>query len=222
MLDDHDTICYGKIRPSNDNNTIISFDKAEKEFEFFLNKKDLYKDLKILNYTYGSCFQKIKTIKTNDFECIEAEIEWDGEMVSFLDCCLQTFLTNYCIRKLMIPTEIEYFAIDPNILLKEIRKNRMTEVSDGKETNIKPHMKINQENYCLFRSEYRVRYYRRSEQVIGPGIHIRRVAVNPIPISQELVPILDSHEFVANEDLMAFDDNYKHYIDQYIDVSFIF
>ena len=83
---------------------------------------------------------------------------------------------------------------------------------------MKPHMKINEENYCLFKSEYKVRYYRRSEQLIGPGIHMRNVAVNPIPITQELVPILDSHEFVANEDMMAFDDNYKLYINQYIEV----
>ena len=108
-----------------------------KEFEICLSKKDIYRDFKISNYTYGPKFQKIKTIRTNDFECIEAEIEWDGDMVSFLDSCLQTCLTNYCIRKLMIPTEIEYFAINPKILLKEIRDNRIYKESNEKEVNIR-------------------------------------------------------------------------------------
>ena len=121
IMENDDIICYGEIRPSNDNCTMLIFDNDENEFEICLNKKDIYRDLRISNYNYGPCFQKIKTIKTNNFECIEAEIEWDGNMVSFLDCCLQTFLTNYCIRKLMIPIEIEYFSIDPKILLKEIR-----------------------------------------------------------------------------------------------------
>ena len=49
-------------------------------------------------------------------------------------------------------------------------------------------------------------------------MHMRNIAVNPIPITQELVPILDSYEFVGNEDLMAFDVTHKLYIDQYIEV----
>ena len=99
--------------------------KKNKDFEVVLNTKDIYKDLKVRGYDYGKHFQKLLSLKTNDFNEIHGEVEWDGNWITFVDSLLQSALMGQPFRKLMVPVMIKYLRCDPQILSRAIHMNKI-------------------------------------------------------------------------------------------------
>ena len=129
--------CVGKIRTSDEyclnvQHLLIEQEENKKDFEVELNCHEIYKDLKILGYDYGPKFQRLKNMKTNHFETVHGDIEWDGNWVTFMDSLLQTMALAMPFRKMMVPVMIKSLRCDPKVLYDNLEKNRQ---SDSKELN---------------------------------------------------------------------------------------
>ena len=128
--------CFGKIRTKDEyllnvQNLIIENDIKNKDFEIVLNAKDIYKDLRILGYDYGSKFRKLVSVKTNDFKIIHGEVEWDGNWITFMDAILQSMITALAFRKMMVPVMIRSMICDPKVLFEAIDANRVYEEEES-------------------------------------------------------------------------------------------
>ena len=89
---ENDNVCaFGKISSPIEDSLLIQHIIHEKqnivlENEFSLNANDIYKDLRVMGYDYSGEFQRLKNIRTNDFKEIHGICEWNGNVVTFLDC----------------------------------------------------------------------------------------------------------------------------------------
>ena len=123
--------CFGKIRTKDANvlnvQHMIGEQIDNKDFEVVLNSNDIYKDLRALGYDYGPKFQKVVSVKTNDFQTIEGQLEWDGNWVTFIDSLLQTMIAVLAFRKMMVPVMIKWLRCDPKVLFEAIDANRVIE-----------------------------------------------------------------------------------------------
>ena len=87
--------------------------------------KDIYKDLHILGYDYGPKFQGLKSIKTNNFETLSGQVQWEGNWVTLMDSLLQTMATAMPFRKMMVPVMIKQLRCDPKVLYEAVAANRI-------------------------------------------------------------------------------------------------
>ena len=143
ILEGGNVTCVGKVRTSDEyclsvQHLIIEDNAEKKDYEITLNATDIYKDLKILGYDYGPKFRKLKNMKTNDFETIHGEIEWDGTWVTFMDSLLQIMALALPFRKMMVPVMIRSLRCDPKVFYEALSANRISEQKelDESETNI--------------------------------------------------------------------------------------
>ena len=138
----------------NNQNLINENDMKNKDFEIVLNAKDIYKDLRILGYDYGPKFQRLLSVKTNDFKTIHGEIEWDGNWITFMDAILQSMITAFAFRKMMVPVMIRSLRCDPRVLFDALDANQIIDEEKEAEKAKK------QESY-----EKRLEAYERGEEI---------------------------------------------------------
>ena len=124
--------CCGKIFRKEENllnvqNLIVENEIQNKDFEVVLTAKDIYKDMRAIGYDYGSKFQRLLSVKTNDFKTIQGEIEWDGNWITFMDAILQSMITAFAFRKMMVPVMIRSLRCDPRVLFDAIDANKIIE-----------------------------------------------------------------------------------------------
>ena len=218
VLEGSEISCVGKIRTPDDyclnfQHLMTENNEKNKDFEVVLNTKDIYKDLKVRGYDYGKHFQKLLSLKTNDFNRIHGEVEWDGNWVTFVDSLIQCTLMAQPMRKPMVPFMIKYLRCEPNLLSKALHTNKNKDIASIKNdqdnffeaTNtgkLKAKLRL---SYNLFRST--LPYYRDTQLnlVIAPGLEIEGVLFQAIPRKGEKGLTLESYKFIANEE--SFDDN---------------
>ena len=121
--------CLGKIRSPEEyslcvQNVVTDIPKDE-YFEVEIETDDIYKDLRIMGYDYGLKFRGLRRMKTNNFETLCGEVEWDGNWVTFMDSLLQTMATAMPFRKLMVPVMIKQLRCDPKVLYEAIAQNKV-------------------------------------------------------------------------------------------------
>lgn len=75
-----------------------------------LNKKDVYKELRLCGYEYEGKFCGIISADSN---FVTGKLHWDNNWVSYLDTMLQFYILSKNRRALYMPTRIERIAIDP-------------------------------------------------------------------------------------------------------------
>ncbi|XP_045164352.2 fatty acid synthase-like [Mercenaria mercenaria] len=78
--------------------------------EFQLKSSDVYKELRLRGYDYGSTFQGIKEA---DMSGVHGKLLWTGKWVSFLDSMLQMTILSQPGHGLCLPTKIKTITIDP-------------------------------------------------------------------------------------------------------------
>ena len=233
--------CLGKVYGPIDDSLLLQSQFYENQNRVFenevtLTKDDIYKDLRVRGYDYSGEFQKLRQIRTNDFKTLLGECEWDGNVVSFLDNLLQAQLLALPSRKLMIPVVIKHMRIDPKALFETIRHNKVNENSqsdslgqeDAGNSNIdgisedQGEMQWskdrNQERFAIYKSFIPFYFDANTKILIAPGIEIENVMVLPIPRKMPSSLVLDSYEWVANEDHNAIDECDKQSIIEYLEV----
>ena len=220
----------------------------KKEYEVVLNRNDIYKDLKILGYDYGPKFQKLKSMKTNNFETITGDVDWDGNWITFMDSLLQTMALAMPFRKLMVPVMIKSLRCDPLVLYQAIKQNRLTdvlteepkktmndivceadadkfdEVQDGKvmdifQTSDDMFEEMYAQQYHIYESVLPYHVDMNCRMVVTHGVEIEDVIAFPIPRKTNVQDLkLESYEFVANKDMNAILENEKKETEEYIKV----
>ena len=242
ILENDNICCHGKVHGPVDDILLLQDVLSETQnrtvdYEFAINKDDIYKDLRVRGYDYSGEFQKLIQIRTNDFQDILGECEWDGNPVSFLDNLLQAQILATPFRKLMVPVIVKNMRIDPKTLFEAVRHNKVedtteevtdleptTEVLDNvddeteKKNIIKQFMDGSGHKFCLFKSKLTFTYNNNTRILIAPGVEIENALAFPIPRRMPSSLVLDSYEWVANEDNSAINECDKQYIDQYIEV----
>ena len=134
IMESGNVCCVGKVRTTDD--YVLSLQsvmveeaalREKDDFEINMTSADFYKDIKILGYDYGPKFRRITKVKTNDFEKLHGEIEWDGNWITFMDSLLQTMAAAMPFRKMMVPVMIRSLRCDPKTMYEGITANKFTE-----------------------------------------------------------------------------------------------
>ena len=244
ILENDNLCCEGKVNgPVNDSLLLQSqfYENQNKvlDNELILTKDDIYKDLRVRGYDYSGEFQKLIRIRTNDFHTLMGECEWDGNMVTFLDNLLQAQMLAAPFRKLVVPVMVKNIRIDPKLLFEIIKQNRTNDNVGPMENASLPQHYLDQaadqfsadnrgdlqqmqkdmnEKFCVFKSWVPFYFDANTRILIAPGVEIEHVLAFPIPRKMPSSLVLDSYEWVANEDNSAINECDKQYIDQYIEV----
>ena len=232
VITENDNVCCrGKVYdPIDDNFLLLQSQLNEKlnlvlENELILTKDDIYKDLRVRGYDYSGEFQKLRQIRTNDFKTLMGECEWNGNMVAFLDNMLQAQLLSTPLRSLMIPVMIKNIRVNPKVLFDAIKQKRCDNYSSEIDKDIDQEHKSGlrmKEKFSLFESSVSFFVNATTRKVVAPGIEIDSVIAHPTPRRMPSSLVLDSYEWVANEDNSAINECDKQYINQYIEVIKIF
>ena len=242
---ENDNICaQGKVRPALEDTLLVQQIIHEKqnqvlENEFNLYADDIYKDLRVMGYDYSGEFQRLKNIRTNDFKEIYGICEWNGNVVTFLDALLQSMILAAPFRKLMVPVMIKTLRIDPDVLFKaintfkseeEVKKllsetetEALTTVSGAAMAEVADiTLEKMTKKFCFFRSEMPFHYNSESKLLVTHGIEVENVTAFPIPRKVDTTNlVLDSYEFVANEDNNAIESCDQNHIIEYLEVIII-
>ena len=248
VLENDDVCAVGKVRSPPENSLMVQNIIHEKQNRFLdnelsLDSEDIYKELRIMGYDYSGEFRRLKKIRTNDFKHILGTCEWNGSVVTFLDALLQTMAFESPIRKLMVPVMIKTLRIDPKVLLEAITQNRITKAvtesdslkpqkdkgfvevkSEVKVINWLPssHVKQITDEFCFFKSQLHFYYNSKSKLLVTHGIEVEDVEAFPIPRKVDTSNlVLNSYEFVGNEDNSAIDECDRKNIIEYLEVLII-
>ena len=132
ILENDNECCRGKVYGPIDDALLLQSKFHENHNRVFdneitLTKDDIYKDLRVRGYDYSGEFQKLKRVRTNDFQTLLGECEWDGNIVSFLDNLLQSQMLAAPFRKLMVPVMVKSMRIDPKVLYETVKHNRCSD-----------------------------------------------------------------------------------------------
>ncbi|CAO1363317.1 unnamed protein product [Diamesa hyperborea] len=84
--------------------------KWDKKSGLFLERGDVYKELRLRGYDYGGLF---RGITKTDTKANVGELEWANNWISFMDTMLQFSIMGKDLRELYLPTRIERVVIDP-------------------------------------------------------------------------------------------------------------
>ncbi|CAG2103413.1 unnamed protein product [Medioppia subpectinata] len=120
----------GKIRaPGNDvliaQQLIYENESKLSESQYSIKKHDIYKELGIMGLDYGSAFQRLDKVGTNDFNEFYGECEWDGRFVSYMDALLQSRALSVPFRKMLLPVMIRKLRLDPHLMFDAIRRHKI-------------------------------------------------------------------------------------------------
>ena len=203
-------LCVGKIKTLDRDCLRLQnlMNDDENELEYYLSSKDIYKDLKLCGYDYGKHFQKLKYLRTNDFNTIRGQIEWSGNWITIVDSLLQTSIIAQPYRKLRVPTMIKYLRCNPKTMSKAIKMNRSgldSEPDHFKLGNCLQPKYLNdqlKEEYDMFISVLPFHIDTKLNVLISPGIEIEGLQFKPINTLKEKQRLkLESYKFVANQDI---------------------
>ncbi|GFS75240.1 fatty acid synthase, partial [Nephila pilipes] len=97
----------------------------------FLTGKDIYEELKISGYEFGSSFQGVIEA---DIEGVSGVIRWQDKWIPFLDSVLLFFLLSSSSEQFRVPTEILSLKIDPNIFESFVNRNYVSEKDELRDT----------------------------------------------------------------------------------------
>ncbi|XP_063877296.1 fatty acid synthase-like isoform X1 [Scylla paramamosain] len=99
-----------------------------------LDKKDVYRELRLRGYEYKGLFQGITSA---NLEGTEGQLVWHNNWVPLLDTMLQFSLLGAKQRALMLPTRIRKVTVDPSTFMTHLQ-----EVGDVKTTTVHHNAKI--------------------------------------------------------------------------------
>ena len=246
VISENDNVCVqGKVYGPEDDSLLLQSQFYENQNRVFenevtLTKDDIYKDLRVRGYDYSGEFQKLRQIRTNNFQDVIGQCEWDGKMVTFLDNLLQAQILASPFRKLMVPVGIKIMRIDPKVLFETIRHNKDLDdqnipeqiddyekdmskevFADNQETvedGQKMLAHIFNERFAIFKSWAPFYIDTNTRLLIAPGVEIEQVLAFPIPRKMPTALNLDSYEWVANEDNSAINECDKQSIVEYLEV----
>lgn len=85
----------------------------------YLTTRDIYKELRIRGYDYGSKFQGLYEARSDGKV---GKVKWTGHFISFMDSLLHISLVAVPIRALFVPIGFESVRIDPKVLFSEIER----------------------------------------------------------------------------------------------------
>ena len=231
----------GKISPPLEDSLLVQSIIHEKqnkvlENEFSLNANDIYKDLRVIGYDYSGEFQRLKNIRTNDFKEIHGICEWNGNVVTFLDALIQAMILAAPFRKLMVPVMIRTLRIDPKVLFESIKhfkfedksKKNIGEKEEEELKNLHAEALFDvadvalekmKKKFCFCNSPMPFYFNSESKLLVTHGIEIEGVTAFPIPRKVDATNlVLDSYEFVANEDNNAIESCDRNHIIEYLEV----
>ena len=247
ILENDNLCCEGKVYGPVEDSLLLQSQFYENQNrvldnELILTKDDIYKDLRVRGYDYSGEFQKLRQIRTNDFQTLLGECEWDGNMVTFLDNLLQAQMLTVPFRKLMIPVMVKNMRIDPMVLFETVKQNRtkdngisgenlafaqhyLDETSDqilaDNRDDLQQMQNEKNEKFCLFKSLVPFYFNANTRILIAPGVEIEQVLAFPISRKMPIALNLDSYEWVANEDNSAINECDKQSIVEYLEVIII-
>ena len=89
------------------------------EHVLVLTQKDIYKELRVRGYDYGSSFQGLQQA-TDDGR--KGTVKWTGSWISFADAMLQLSILSKCQRGLFLPVRFQAVRCDPRILLRAVEE----------------------------------------------------------------------------------------------------
>ena len=245
ILENDNVCCEGKVCGPIDDSLLIQSQFYENQnrvldYELNLTKDDIYKDLRVRGYDYSGEFQKLKQIRTNKFDNVIGQCEWDGNMVTFLDNLLQAQIVASPFRKLVVPVGIRNMRVDAKVLYETVRHNKEEVkvettnedledfdienevIADNQEKiqegQVKQMSQLHNERFAMFKSSVPFYFDTITRILIAPGVEIEQVMAFPIPRKMPTALNLDSYEWVANEDNSAINECDKQYINEYLEV----
>ena len=239
ILENDNECCRGKVYGPIDDSLLLQSQFYENQNRVFddeltLNKDDIYKDLRVRGYDYSGEFQKLIRIRTNDFQTLLGECEWDGNVVSFVDNLLQAQMLASPFRKLMVPVMVKSMRIDPKVLFETIKQNRNNQVRVKNSTDMElvretiadnleekdliEYQDRESERFAIFKSSMPFYFNANTRILIAPGVEIEQVLSFPIPRKMPTSLVLDSYEWVANEDNSAINECDKQSLNEYLEV----
>lgn len=153
--------------------------------ENVLDKKDFYKELKLRGYQYKGDFQLIQKIQNFTGSRRFGKMEWTKSFISFIDCMVQSHITNTDSRELALPISVRKVVIDPlkHSLMIKNSENCHTIVDENGQEKIIFDILID-DKMAIYRSG--------GVEVTKPEFHVvsRRKNLNE--------PVLETYEFVSH------------------------
>ncbi|CAG2101114.1 unnamed protein product, partial [Medioppia subpectinata] len=203
------------------------------ECEYRLDRESIKKELHIRGYEYSKGFQSLTNMRTNDFRRVSADIEWTGNMVTFLDGLLQMTGCLFPFRKLVVPVMIDAIRVDPNTLFSALKSNRLTDemvvhgdcqqVSGtdtvGADSDLKPYNLT--ERFAVFRSQLPLVFDSCVNCVLTYGVEVYNMVSAPIARKTDPNLVLERHMFIANDDNVAINDRHRKLLIDNIEVYLI-
>ena len=223
ILENDNLCCQGKVHGPVDESLLLQSHFYENQNrvldnELTLTKDDIYKDLRVRGYDYSGDFQKLRQIRTNDFQTLVGECEWDGNMITFLDNLLQAKILATPFRKLVLPVMIKNIRIDPKVLFETVKQNRTNDSltsSSWEDKSVAQYLQdetahqvmadnrgdllqlVNDksEKFNMFKSWVPFYFDANTRILIAPGVEIEHVLALPIPRRMPSSLVLDSYEW---------------------------
>ncbi|CAG2101211.1 unnamed protein product [Medioppia subpectinata] len=242
-IEENDIICaVGTVRRGaddmlTDQHIISDGQPMESECEYRLDRESIKKEMHIRGYEYSKGFQSLTNMRTNDFSRVSADIEWTGNMVTFLDSLLQITGCLFPFRKLVVPVMIDAIRVDPNTLFEALKRNRLADnvedTADGQvvdttnkeeftrclNDNFNSNYNNNlRERFQLFRSQLPIIFDSLTNCVLTYGAEVFNMVTAPIAKKTDPNMVLERHEFIANDDNMAIDDRHRKLLIDNIEV----
>ena len=220
----------------------------ELDSDLTIETKDIYKELKVQGYDYGTKFKKIRKFNSKKSGQLFGQIEWDGNWITFLDSLFQTMALTLPFRKLMVPVMISSLRCDPKVLFSAVseskiiensnteqsfeiegRREQMIEYNAEKSKNVDIFSDSNNEiletmiDSSFHKYKALLKFYSdvNSKIMVTNGLEVEDLLA--IPISRKGIAShdlkLESYQFIANDECDAIERNHKQLIDDYIEVS---
>ncbi|XP_054156761.1 fatty acid synthase-like [Oppia nitens] len=243
---DGDEVCCGQIRSPDDNDDYYmdSFmptnedigspdddDNEEEEDEevVVMTQSDIYKDYKCCGYDFGDNFQRLRRLRTRNFRQFRGQLDWSGNMITYLDSLLQSVLVEPVPghRRLLIrvPVEIRSIKMNMSRVYAAVKRGRyVLDTSSGTigatattTALIPPNI---QRRYHMYTARMPFRTDLAAKLIVADGICVENWTLETIsrrPTETEDL-VLDSYEFVANDDSSAIGADQRLEIANYIEI----
>ncbi|XP_067120579.1 fatty acid synthase [Centruroides vittatus] len=160
----------------------------DKTTNIVLDKKDVYKELRLRGYDYGPTFQGIIESQSNGEK---ARLNWSENWEVFLDNMLQVSILSEARRVLVLPTRIQSIKIDPKYHQNTITEEGIPLVYDK------------YVNECI------------AGGVILKGL---KASLAPRRQDVQNPPLLEEYRFIPNNETCILSKHEKNEIEQYIEV----
>ncbi|XP_077259705.1 LOW QUALITY PROTEIN: fatty acid synthase-like, partial [Temnothorax americanus] len=180
IIEGDSIVVTGIVRiPTNIENEKISANLAEYvDDEEEMNRKDIYKELRLRGYQYTGVFRGLKSASVTGSN---GHIAWTYNWVTFMDSMLQMKILGKNLRNLLVPTKIRKLTIDPKYHMQLMKRIQ---------------------DYPVEKRQFSIRHHKSLDVIISGGIEICGIVATPIFQRQKTVnTILEEYKFVAHRDL---------------------